>query len=441
MDILPYKITKTKDLLTSRAGLLSIAQLMDSIGFADVINKHFPKPQSNRGFQPSVFVQSLILMLHEGGRCLDDLRHLRNDDALRMLLGMTQIPASDSLGDWLRRTGQAGVNAVVKVNRWVLNMSLTQCDSATIDVDATLSASQNESAKWTYKKCKGYMPMVGHIAESGQVVAADFREGNVTPSTDNHAFIHQCEAALPEGITLKALRADAAAYQKAIIDECCDRSIKFAIRMKMSKAFKELILQQKEEAWAPLLGRNGKVNQKEWTTKLVHTMNKSRHSFTVVVQRHLKTGQAVLPLISGNEAQESFNSGQYIYRAIAVGEDNQMSNNDWVHWYNQRGEHSENRIKELKSDFAADQMPCQDFDANALYFALCTLAYNLFVLLRMHLPEDFKRARAKTVRWRLYALAGKVVRHGRQIYLKVQESYLSLLRDVLLRLKPLAQGP
>jgi hypothetical protein len=39
-----------------------------------------------------------------------------------------------------------------------------------------------------------------------------------------------------------------------------------------------------------------------------------------------------------------------------------------VHFYNQRAEDSENRIKELKNDFGAKQMPCADFNANALYF-------------------------------------------------------------------------
>jgi hypothetical protein len=34
-----------------------------------------------------------------------------------------------------------------------------------------------------------------------------------------------------------------------------------------------------------------------------------------------------------------------------------------VHFYNQRAEDSENRIKELKIDFGAKQMPCADFNA------------------------------------------------------------------------------
>ncbi|PIQ43658.1 MAG: hypothetical protein COV52_01200 [Gammaproteobacteria bacterium CG11_big_fil_rev_8_21_14_0_20_46_22] len=86
-------------------------------------------------------------------------------------------------------------------------------------------------------------------------------------------------------------------------------------------------------------------------------------------------------------------------------------------------------------------MPCQDFDANALYFALCTLAFNLFALMRMHLPEGYENSRAKTIRWRLYALAGKVVRHGRKVYLKLSVTHHKLLQNICTSLQYLDQAP
>src|SRR5262249_22531004 len=147
-------------------------------------------------------------------------------EALRLLLGMNCVPESDSLGDWLRRHGETGVLAVRQINRTLLSHSLNRLKKITLDIDATLSASKNKSAKWTYKKCTGYMPMVGHIAETGQVLASDFREGNVPPCANNLEFIHLCESALPEGVELAAVRIDAAGYQVAIIDECIERKLK-----------------------------------------------------------------------------------------------------------------------------------------------------------------------------------------------------------------------
>jgi hypothetical protein len=50
---LPHKIATTNDQLTSRAGLLAIGQLMESMQLAERVDKHFRKPKSNRDFMPS----------------------------------------------------------------------------------------------------------------------------------------------------------------------------------------------------------------------------------------------------------------------------------------------------------------------------------------------------------------------------------------------------
>ena len=39
MNILPYKLSTTNDLLTSRAGLITLAQLMQSIGFSNLVDR------------------------------------------------------------------------------------------------------------------------------------------------------------------------------------------------------------------------------------------------------------------------------------------------------------------------------------------------------------------------------------------------------------------
>jgi hypothetical protein len=57
MNILPYKLETTNDSLTSRAGLLTIAQLMQSMQLGEHIDQQFPLPRSNRGFNPSVFIE------------------------------------------------------------------------------------------------------------------------------------------------------------------------------------------------------------------------------------------------------------------------------------------------------------------------------------------------------------------------------------------------
>ena len=141
-----------------------------------------------------------------------------------------------------------------------------------------------------------------------------------------------------------------------------------------------MIDHQTEDQWEPLLNHQGQVVECEHTTRAVHTMNDSRHAFSVVIQRRLIDGQQSLDFDLVDEQTEVVQSGSYLYRAIAISEHN-LTDSEWIHWYNQRGEDSENRIKELKHDFAASNMPCDEFDANALIFSLCALAYNALVLL------------------------------------------------------------
>ena len=108
---------------------------------------------------------------------------------------------------------------------------------------------------------------------------------------------------------------------------------------------------------------------------------------------------------------ELYTDDTYEYRAIATNIKH-LNNSEIVHEYNQRGEHSENRIKELKSDFAAGRPPCSDFAANALYVCVCALSYNVFALMRFGLPVGLRRGRAPRLRQRVFGLAAKIVRRG-----------------------------
>lgn len=62
------------------------------------------------------------------------------------------------------------------------------------------------------------------------------------------------------------------------------------------------------------------------------------------------------------------------------------------------------------------------FSANALYFGLGVLAYNTAQALKLFfLDKEWRRHTIGTLRWRLVEIAGKVIRHGRQLILKLAE--------------------
>jgi hypothetical protein len=55
-----------------------------------------------------------------------------------------------------------------------------------------------------------------------------------------------------------------------------------------------------------------------------------------------------------------------------------------MEWYSRRGEDSENRIKDLKIGFGMEYMPCGSFRANAAFFSIGALTYNLYLGFRSH---------------------------------------------------------
>jgi len=342
MTIIPYKIAITKDLFTSRGGLLVIAQLMDSLKFLEYIDFYFPQSRSNRAYKPSDFIKIFILMQHEGSFHLDDVRHIHADTALRTVLGLDHIPKATSIGDWLRRMGkQENIEEAWRaINKRLLQSTLHHCKVVTLDIDATEIVAHKSGAKWTYKKNKGYMPMVGHIAQTGQVVAIDFREGNVSPAQDNLGFIKQCQQSLPDGCRVGALRIDAAGYQAKIIQYCDELGIQYAIRAKSSAAMRAQIAVLKESDWQPLRDKEGWAVSGEDTCRLSFCIGDYENAFTLIIQRKAITGQTCLDLDS-DEAVEEFNRGGYLYRSIATNRDD-LTDSEVIHWYNQRGEDSEN---------------------------------------------------------------------------------------------------
>ncbi len=264
---------------------------------------------------------------------------------------------------------------------------------------------------------------MGHIAATEPVVATDFRAGNVAPNKDNLEFIKQCEQALPEGVSVSQVRIDTAGYQADMVNDCHSNGIRFAIRAKMDEALKQSMTAIKDCEWEALVRKDGSVSKSEQVARTLHTMGKTATAFTVVVPRRLigeveaDPQQDLFPGRLGEVDEQSVKCALYLCRAIATNLDEDgWTDHEIVRFYNQRTNHSENWINALSSEFAAAHLSCGDFGANAAYFQLCAMAYNLLALMRMILPVKWERCRATTVRYRLYAVAGQIVHHARLLF-------------------------
>ena len=411
--VLPFKLDSTQDTMTAQAGLVLFGEYLHAMGLPGCLDRELPGPAHRLGYQPSAYGVSLVLMLHGGGRSLEDLRMLRADEGLRTLLDLAVLPSSDATGDWLRRMGAGeGLEGLSRVQRRQLHKLLKKEERReyTLDIDATQIVAEKETAKWTYQGEKGYMPLVGTLAENGLIVGEEFREGNAAPAAGNLEFIRYCEQQLPQGKRIVAVRADSAAYQAAILNECEDKKHRFAMGADLDSAVKSVIAEIPGTAWVQW--RDAEI------AETVHSMNKTQKAFRLIVVRR-------------PQPADLFDESVPRYRYTAVASNRIESAADTLEWYAQRGEASENRIKELKLGFGMERMPCGQLMANAVFFRLGVLAYNLFQGFKhWALEKEWRQHQVQTIRWRLYQTAGKLVRHAGRIYLKVRAHVVELFEGI-----------
>jgi hypothetical protein len=195
-------------------------------------------------------------MLQGGGRSLEDLRELKNDEGLMKLIGRDEIPGPDMVGDWLRRTGdtkigQPGLIGLDQV-RSKINERILKRDGITeytLDADATGIFAEKADALYTYVADKGYMPMVGYIYETTICIHNEFREGNVAPAFGQKAFYLECKKRMPKGKVIRYYRTDSASYQAELFNELEDDGVNYAITADQDKALKLLIGMIQADQW------------------------------------------------------------------------------------------------------------------------------------------------------------------------------------------------
>jgi hypothetical protein len=154
--ILPFGIEMTNEPLIARAGLVLPYEMARSLRLPKVIDRELPGPGSGHSYKPSQFVIPQVLMIHGGGKELEDLREIKGEISLRKLLEMNELAASCTVGDWLRRMGKdgRGLLGLGKVNHHAVGEVLGR-DSRTeytLDVDATIIEAEKAKAGWTYQK-------------------------------------------------------------------------------------------------------------------------------------------------------------------------------------------------------------------------------------------------------------------------------------------------
>ncbi|MBD3839837.1 MAG: IS1380 family transposase, partial [Epsilonproteobacteria bacterium] len=230
----------------------------------------------------------------------------------------------------------------------------------------------------------------------------------IAPADTNLEFVKKCINQLPKNKKLSWLRADSATYQAEVFNYCEENNINFVIGGQLDKSVIKQI--NKLSSWDSL-------SKFEDVSEFIHTMTKTNKAFRVIViRRNITPMLPNLEDILTDEEKAHYHKERYYVLAT---NNNDLSSQEIIKLYRQRGETSENKIKELKNGFNMDYLPSGDFISNAFYFQIGTLAYNLFILFKTILDKNLAKHTIKTIRYKLYNIAGKLISHARKTVLKV----------------------
>lgn len=404
-----FKIETTKQAITSFAGLPLMMGIARSLGLEEALNKLKLKARE-RGYQPFESAVTLMGLIQSGGRALDDVSLLKGDAGLMGLLGA--MPASNTLGEWLRRFGSKGVCRLGRIQLACAAkvVHALKLKAVTLDVDAFFLESQKSDVEMNYEGKWGYNPIAVTLAELKMPMAGLFRVGSASPLAHISALLKRVIKALP-GIGVR-VRSDSAGFQAKVVWALKECGADFTITARKDENVMETIRGIRAEEWKPYAG-GAWENRKSEIAETLHVFAVARDlpAYRLIVLRWLKAEPTL------------FDRDPYEYHAVLT------SLEVWtaglvLQFHRNRQDGSENVNKELSGGFGLSKLPCREFMANAAYFQIALLASTVTAAAKfLALPESWRKDTIKTLSFKLIRSAGIVARRGRSLWLKIPETY------------------
>jgi len=403
------KVQKSSLRLTSYAGLPLLSELAHQAGTVKRLDSISGLWERTGSYRTSDYVMGLAMTVIAGGEGLDDTRLLRKDPGIERLV-FPSLPAANSFGRFLRRFTHRTLHRLGEVATDLALKNIHGHKLLTLDVDSTVVESDKDGAKMTYKQVTGYNPVLAWLAEPDVFLAGVFRDGNAAPQSHILSLLRHCCKRLPKGIPLR-LRSDSAGYRLDVIDFCHRHGIAFAIGIDLDPAVREAIDKIPEKHWRIM------VRDKETYlfAETIHVPGGGNNAYDLPAFRLIVTRKVTGQLDLFEDPIKT--------RAIISSLPEAMKTEEVLEFYNGRGR-MEKAIGELKHGFGLDRLPCGDLFANAAFFQVLLVAYNLVqAFKRFALPEAWKTFCIKNLRFRLLCQAALVVRHAGQTALKLAREF------------------
>lgn len=308
-----------------------------------------------------------------------------------------------------------------------------------VDIDATLvtAHSDKEGAEPTFKRGFGFAPMCSFVDHgqfgTGEALALDLRPGKASPwNVDDHlAALDNALAQLPEGERSQVLvRADTGACSKMFLGYITDLGLEYSIGFQAHETVKAAIEAIPEQAWRAALDGDGEPRDGAQVAELTGwmpapvTQNRASRpgpkdwpaGMRVIARRERPHPGAQLRLTDYNGwritcfATNTRGPG-WTLAALEVR-------------HRQRAR-CEDRIRNLK-DTGLRNLPFHDYAKNRLWLEIVALAADLLAwtqTLAYDHTEPARRWEPKRLRFRILAVAGRIIHTGRRRRLRLPRDW------------------
>jgi len=282
-----------------------------------------------------------------------------------------------------------------------------------LDFDSTVETvnGSQEGAVIGYNHSKpgrpSYHPLLVFDGMSQALLHAKLRSGDAGASTGFKEFIAELLTVLPSKTEIAYMRFDAGFSG----DEWYLYAEKNAQKGYVGKIrlYQDLVEHSEIFPWQRVEYTNYIIEVKNF----MHQASSWSKARRIVMVRHRPADEDSLQL----------KLSDLDWRVAAMVTNLDWDEEDIWHFYNQRC-CQENYIKEMKYGFAIDQIPSDGFYANYAALLLKGIAYNVILAFRKEVAtKRFQNMTVNRLRRELLLIPGKIIKHARQLFLKLHKGY------------------
>ena len=419
-----FEVTCDGDGIAGHAGAALLGELADRLGLTAALGWRAGRTQTSRHRHGAgAVLRDLAVLLADGGDCLSDLAVLRGQPELFGPVASTPTAwrmieqvACDPDGLAGLRAGRAHARAAA----WRAG---AHADGLlVVDVDGTLvdAHSDKQGAAGTYKGGFGFYPLVAYLDRgdgSGEALAGILRPGNAGSNTaaDHIELVDLALAQLPRAARTQPLllRADTGGATHALVDHLRERGVRFSISLPADERVRAAVLAVPANAWTPAVDADGQPRAGAEVAELCALDLSGWPAGTRAICRREDPHPG---------AQLSFTDadGHRFQVFITDQPDPDVAALELRH---RRRARVEDRIRSAKAS-GLRNLPFDRWRRNAVWLELVLMACDLTCWAQtLLLSGELRVAEPKTLRYRLWHVAARVVRHARRVIVRLQRTW------------------